>query len=438
MPLYKPKFLTPGGENKTTDLSNKEGVEFSCVVDGNVPVKKYQIDIWSMNNKAIHFSKSTTLTDYFFPINENNEYNLFQFSLSASELSNSQIVNSTIPYKWQISMWSAGNENNETPDTVSCEEVFYGNSSPNVVLKYKVGDSYNILNEDILSSKVLSFKCEYQQEQGVALQRYGWYIKNQTTGLVLYDTTDDGKMIYGSANNILLTYDGFLNNESYLVKCKITTQNNVEIDVQAQFSINYSTYNVTSDFTIETLPEESGNLLYWGNVRAIIGQAYNNIGEPISTDALTFESNYPTDGLEAITIENDKQVVFEKGTYDDLDLSENSTIVYSGQFDDGKDKVVLELEGFNDIGEFVSRVLEIKNNQFVYTVTQGSTESVKVSEEYVFTDTNWYIIVMYPIENEIAEMRITHKQTIDSLYPSSSLFAGSGLYAQFGTWEGEM
>ena len=166
MPLYKPKFLTPGGENRTIDLqdSNPNGIEFSCVVDGNAAIKKYKIDIWLMTDENTHFTKtvilssSTTPPYPFFPVNEKNEYNLFKFYLSKTELSNANIVNSSNPYKWQISMWEDGNENNLTPDTVSCEEVFYSNKAPTISLKYKSEDSYISFDDTPLKSKIISFK----------------------------------------------------------------------------------------------------------------------------------------------------------------------------------------------------------------------------------------------------------------------------------------
>lgn len=445
MPLYKPKFLTPGGENRTIDLqdSNPNGIEFSCVVDGNAAIKKYKIDIWLMTDENTHFTKtvilssSTTPPYPFFPVNEKNEYNLFKFYLSKTELSNANIVNSSNPYKWQISMWEDGNENNLTPDTVSCEEVFYGNKAPTISLKYKSEDSYISFDDTPLKSKIISFKCIYSQEQNVPLRRFGWYIKNITTDTELFNTVDDGKMIYGSASNITLTYDGFLNNEDYLIKCKIVTQNGFELETSQQFSINFQTYDITSDFTIEPLSTEAGNLLSWGNVRAITGTAYNSLNQSIPPELLDFESNYPVDEKTSVFLSDGNKIVFEEGTDDKLDLSEDITLVYSGQFENNDDRTILELSGSNSNGNSISRRLEIKDKKFVYTVANGADISVKASDGFIFNSNNWFIIVMYPLIEGAANLRITNRKTVGSLFPSTSLFSSSATFAKFGIWEGE-
>lgn len=446
MPLYKPKFLTPGDESKTVDLqnSNSDGIEFSCVVDGNETVKKYKVDIWSMTSDDVHFTKtvvlsSSTIPPYpFFPINEKNEYNLFQFYLSQTELSNSNIVNTTTPYKWQISMWVDGNESSETPDTVSCEEVFYANKTPTLSLSYKSGTQYETFDDTPLTSKVISFKGTYSQAQNIPLQCFGWYIKNNTTGEVLINTIDDGKMIYSSSSNIVLSYDGFLNDETYLVRCKAVTQNGAEVEAEQEFQISYDTYDVTSDFTITTLPKETGNLLSWGNVSAITGNAFDRNDIIVPEDELNFSHNYPVEDQNSIALEDGIKVIFEQGTDDVLDIPEDSTFVYSFQCPEKDDKVLLEISGSNDSGLLISRKLEIIDSHLVYTVDNGETVSTQTSSsDYVLNRYSWFIVVLYPIENDVALMRITNIRTVGSLYPSTTLFPSTSVMPKFGTWEGE-
>lgn len=451
MPLYKPKFLTPGGENKTIDLQddNPKGIEFSCIVDGNVAIKKYKVDIWLMSDENTHFTKTVTLTSSttpsypFFPINERNEYNLFQFYLSEAELANANIVNSVNPYKWQISMWADGNEDNSSPDTVSCEEVFYGNKIPALNLTYKLGNDYIAFDDTPLKSKVISFKGIYFQEQNIPLQRFGWYIKSITTGKELFNTIDEGKMVYGSASNITLTFDGFLNNEDYLVKCKIVTQNGVELETSQTFSVNYDTYDVTSDFAIEMLPNESGNLLSWGNVRAITGRAYDNRNHEIQASKLEFKSDYPVENHNSIVLSNGNKVIFEEGTDGTLDISEESTIVYSGQFENGNDRVILEMEGTNKEGKYITLKFEIKDKKFVYTVTTDGMTYISEAGAYIFNSSNWFIITMFPLDTEsvpgsgMLDFVVVNRKTVGALYPSTSLFPTAGVFSKFGVWDGE-
>ena len=445
--LNKPKFMTPSTNMQecTIDL-NESNIPFSCIVDGNEAVVAWQIIVYDINNgKSVFDSGKVTLKSPFYPIDEKNRNVVFNINLKdyPNTLSgDTTFVNRKDAYYWKISFWSVADEDNESPTTTSCEEVFYATAKPNVTISYRENENvdYAELSENtVLKSRTCYFKGNYSQENGVGLKRYGWKLCDTDSGQVLVDTITHNQ-IYGTKENIVCVYNGFLNNGNYSVELYIETQDGTTIKTSAvNFTVTYSTTFLNSDVKVEALTNEPAVMLDWNEAVVIGGRSEGEI---------TFKSNYPIidysdeEPNTSVNIPTNSKIVFDYGSSSNLDIDESSYITLSTQLTNGEETTLFYAEGNDDTGFSVLRQLTFSNGVFEYAV-KGNGENVAYATyeaKYRPNQYVWYIIVMSPIQRDengsyYAELTVTESRLINGLYPSSTLYPSTSLYPNAGNWD---
>lgn len=281
--LNKPKFMRPSTNMQECFIdTNLDDLSFSCIVDGNEAVYAWRIQIYRLGDNVLVYDtgkitklESDVYSPLFYPVNEKNQNEIFKINLKehptetvptkdsdGKTISPDPIFsNLPEPYYWTIEFWNKSDiEKDNDATTKSCEEVFYANTTPKATLYYKKnGDSKYTEFPDatkevaVFGANEYVFKADYIQEEDVPLKRYGWRLTDIDTGQVLLDTITQNQ-VYGTADNIICTYDGLLNSGNYSIELYIETQNNVTINTfPTRLMFHTETTYLSSDFVKQRL-----------------------------------------------------------------------------------------------------------------------------------------------------------------------------------------
>lgn len=459
--LNKPKFMKPSTnkEECTIDLT-ADKIPFSCIVDGNESITKWQIKIYDItNNEEVFKTEEITLESSFYPVDEKNRNVVFSVDIKEYiPEDNTAFINREDAYYWTITFVGSSGYS-----VTSYQEVFYANKTPNIKFSYN-GNDVDLTSEEILTltSKECTFKAVLDFEGSdhkAQLKRYGWRITDSDNGQVLVDTITKNQ-IYGSADNIICSYDGFLNGGNYSVEVYVETQNNTKVVSSFNLSVSYITTFLGGDFRVRTLKNEPAIMLDWEEALVIAGFLKNKSGDTVKVEDTTFRSNYPVDTQCSIEIPDGFKVVYDEDKSLNFDVDENSYIAFSTQLlsGDNTTKTVFSAEGNITIGrdgagDEIKRELLYDNSsgEFSYIVSRSSevVASTKYPVENKPSEYVWYNIFMSPlIKNEdgdySVELNVYESKIENCIYPSEELYpmaetawteAGSaGFYPILGIW----
>lgn len=427
-------------EECTIDISAAE-IPFSCIVDGNESVNAWQIVIYDIvTNDVVFDSGKITLKSSFYPVDEKNRNVVFSVDIKEYLGDNAAFVNRAEAYYWTITLWG-----NSGYSTTSYQEVFYANKTPDIEFSYKYSSDtdYKSLSDGCtLTSRACTFKAAYDQIDGVQLKRYGWRITDTDNEQVFVDTITKNQ-IYGSVDNIVCTYDGFLNGGNYSVEVYIETQNNAKITFPPlYFTVSYSSTFLSNDFKLETLKNEPAIILDWNEAIVIAGVLKDGNDDVVSVDDTTFKANYPIEDQSSIEIPDAYKVVYDYGVNSNLDIDENSYVAFSTQLQSGDDAILFVAEGYDENGNTVRRELSYTNGSFNYDVV-GDGGVVK-SASYAVTNIPsmyvWYNIFMSPLiktddGDYSIEFNVYEGKVVDCIYPSEGLYPSESFYPTFGVWD---
>lgn len=451
--LNKPKFMTPSTNMQecTIDL-NESNIPFSCIVDGNEAVVAWQIIVYDINNgKSVFDSGKITLKSPFYPVDEKNRNVVFDINLKDYLGDNTSFINRRDAYCWTITFWGTSESS-----TTSCEEVFYATAKPSVTISYRENQDsdYTELSENtVLKSRTCYFKGNYfkktEEDYLPPLKRYGWKLCDTDSGQVLVDTITHNQ-IYGTKENIVCVYNGFLNNGNYSVELYVETQDCTTIKTAAtNFTVSYGTTFLDNALRVEALKNEPAIMLNWNEAVVIGGKMYDDNNNIVDLEKenpfkkqhpiIDYKSEQP---VTSINIPTGSKVVFDYGSSSNLNIDENSYIVLSTQLFNGDETVLFYAEGKDEDGLEVSRSLVFSNGKFEYIV-KGKRENIATfttEESYVPNQYTWYIITMAPIlvsesGNCYAELTVVESRLINGLYPSPTLYPSKNLYPTAGVWD---
>lgn len=439
--LNKPKFMKPSTnkEECTIDLTAKE-IPFSCIVDGNESINAWQIMIYDIvTNDVVFDSGKITLKSSFYPIDEKNRNVVFSVDLKEYIGNNTIFINRSEAYYWTITLWGSSRGN-----TTSYQEVFYANKTPDISFSYKylTDDEYSSLNGgDNLTSRACTFKATYAQENGVQLKRYGWKITDIDSGQIFVDTITKNQ-IYGSADNIICNYDGFLNGGNYSVELFIETQNNTKITTSPlHFSVSYTSTFLSNDFKVETLKNEPAIMLDWNKALVISGILRDKNDNIVNVEDTVFKTNYPVESQCSIKIPDEYRVAYDSDTSLNFEISEDSYLAFSTQLLSGDEATLFIAEGHDDMGYELQRKLSYSDGVFRYDIvgkngiiTSTTYNVINKPSEYV-----WYNILMSPLiemDNEYSvELNVFEGKVVGCIYPSENLYPKDDFYPTFGRWD---
>lgn len=462
--LNKPKFMSPSTslQDCAVDINGNE-MMFSCVVDGNEPIYAWRIRIYSIVDNVLVFDSDRQNCPPFYPVDEKNRSVVFPVDLKEYLVSPYMIqdsdnkplfVNRSEPYYWTIEFWNKSDSEKEKEQlpsgatdyvatTKSCEEAFYANSIPEISLYYKSksDNEYTLFSIDgtddiIFNQSSYEFKATYKQEEDIALKRYGWRVTDIKSGQVLHDTITNNQ-VYGTSENILLSYEGLLNNGSYYLELYIETQNNIAFTMTFQpFSVSYPTTFLTNDFETEFLPKEAAVINSWEDAKTIEGGT--------NFESVSCVSCYPIVEKDtmSINIRDGERITYDYGSTANMDIGEDTYIVLSMQLLGKEDTTLFLAEGIDDSGNIITRRLSFEDGQFCYTINCSGRYELSAyhtpSEGYEPCEYVWYTITMAPYSGE-SLLSVVESKTINGLYPSDNLYPSdeniSPLYPSFGEWQ---
>lgn len=438
--LNKPKFMTPSTNLQECAIDfNSDVIPFSCIVDGNEAVYSWQIKIYSLDkNILVYRTGKVSFATPFFPIDEKNKNEVFSINIknysnimSEEEFTkdddgnNIIFKNSTDAYYWIVEFWNKSDNDSDaqgaTPTVSSTGSVFYANDVPKITIYYSTNQSnYSVLSDEtVLNAKTCYFKATYEQEESTSpLKKYGWKITDTDSGQVLVNTITHNQ-IYGTKDNIVCFYDGFLNDGYYSVELSVETQNGTIITTKPiTFYVSYLTTLLSNDFKVSVLKNESGIIADWSESVIVGGRADGNI---------SYKKNYPVKGNCSVFIPQSSSIIYDYAANSQLDISEDVSIVLSTQMEDSSNRLLFTAEGT------ATRRLMFFGGKFIYTVINSNKEII-TTETYVpnYQPSKyvWYIITMTPTSLSVVE-----KRAFNGLYPSTTLYPSASLYPSFGEWE---
>ena len=457
--LNKPKFMIPSTnvEECVVDAASYNGLNFSCIVDGNEPVYAWQIKIYRLsNNILVYDTGKIQCESLFFPIDEKNRNVVFSKNLNdynnvavLTETSDSTpenpqyyvFKNDKDEYYWTIEMWSYADREAEASTVKSCEEVFYANSTPTTVIKYSPdkNGTYAVFSNTTLVYNKYYFKASYEQAENIPIKRYGWQLTDVKSGRRLIDTITSNQ-IYGIGDNIVCSYDGFTDDSNYELRVYIETQNGAKLySAPVTFSVVYQTGILDNSFTVESLTDAPAIMTSWADATIISGEA---------TGKVQYVKSYPVQGACSVEIPKESYIEYNYGATSEIDISDQSYMVLSMQMDKNPDDMpewnnealLFSAEGTNEVGVSQIRKLWYKDGAFHYFVTgeTGDGITIDVSVPYLPSHYVWYIITMSPYLGENGSetfLRVSTKRALNGLYPSNTQYPSNSLYPSFGIWE---
>lgn len=366
---------------------------FTCKINGTSPTTKYRLHIMKNDTAStnVYDTGVVALTTPLYPVNYDGTENLLEVTVpSTSGMQNGN------EYKWVMtSYWS--------------DTDFY-DSFDNVFMTYGAATVAIDTFPSPITQKQYTFSATVTQAQNVGVSRFGWIIRNKSTGESIIDTINSNN-IYSS--DVKVNYDGFLNGETYeiMVRCWLMNGTVVETafqDISVQYNVEPFESVVTAQQT-----EDSGVLVRWSNIYYVFGTPAN--------DDYTYELNYPFNQY-----------------YDDvyLNLSDGNTLTYSQMtgktislpttithtlcfYCDGDSENIYRANGKDSGGNDYYLQLSCEDGQ-IYLDINGSKQSI-----YTLVDQERFVTISI----EPTQVRIQHMYgNLDGLYPSETLYPSDTLY----------
>lgn len=213
MALFQPTNIIPstfsGLGAGTVDIT--QDVAVSWQVNGSSPMIAYKVDIMQNDSAStpVFSTGKVNLSEPFYGVNYQGDAQQFRTLIASSGLIAAGMYNGyAMGYKLAITQWWTENDS----ITQSSASYFITRDAPTLTME--------AFPNPILS-RIYSFKADYAQAQGDAIEWVRWEImaggENQDALL------DTGK-IYGTSE-LQVDYDGFFPGSNYLIRCTIQTTN---------------------------------------------------------------------------------------------------------------------------------------------------------------------------------------------------------------------
>lgn len=224
--LYQPTNIYP---SMTGTLGNgvidaNKDLTVSWQVNGNSPMTAFQIEIFKNNFESTQLLSTGRLTDNcpHSGINYKGEVQAFSYEISATALKNAGIANGG-EYKLTIKQWWT----DEEYVSQTSASAFITRSTPLLSI-----------NEypNPLTTRKHTFTAESDQYEGDAPNWVRWQLASVSYDI--YEDSDeiidDTGRIYGTTE-FQYTFDGFISENLYAIKCSAQTENGVEFDTGWQY-----------------------------------------------------------------------------------------------------------------------------------------------------------------------------------------------------------
>ena len=237
--LFQPTNITPdvlyGDANGTVDVS--DGLTVSWQINGNTPIIAYQLFFYQNNTSstAVYNTPIYVLDEPVYGTDALGNPVLFTAeTISAQTLSNNGITNGN-QYKLKIRQYYAA----QTYLDQRSMSVFYTRSDPSLSISAK--DANGTAVTTTLGTISATMVGTYSQAQGDEIDWATWiieaeYVEGEEERYV--QILDSGR-IY-NASSLEISYDGFVNNQTYLTTLTICTEHGVEKTATYEFTTSWA------------------------------------------------------------------------------------------------------------------------------------------------------------------------------------------------------
>ena len=262
--LFQPTNITPdvinGIGNGTIDYTS--GLTVSWQVNGNTPMRAYQIYVYQNNSSstAVYNTSKITLSTPFSGVDYQGNLQMF----TATTITSGNISNGN-QYKLMIRQWY-GTGNDDYIDQKSMS-VFNTRANPTTSISAVNGNGSSFTTS--LATRNATFTGNYSQTQNDPIDYVSWKISGRDTAAVDSDyvTLYDSGKIYGTSE-LKLEYDGFLNGYSYVVEMSLQTSYGVKSTATKSFSVSWSVTDLPSVVNVCKLNNQSTAMrLTWSGFR---------------------------------------------------------------------------------------------------------------------------------------------------------------------------
>lgn len=392
MGQYRPSGLIPSTLTSDYTIDATVANDFRCRINGTSPTTKYQLKIMKNDaaSTAVYDSGVVTLAAPLYPVNYDGTPN----ELIVSVPSNSGMENGN-EYKWTMTSYWSDNDKYE-----SYENVFKAYASASVTIS-------NL--PETVTSRSYTFVATVTQAQGVAVQRFGWIIRNKDTLEETVNTIDENN-IYSS--DVRLTYDGFLSGTTEEIRVKCWMNDGTEVETQFQsFDVSYQLV-AFENLVVAEPQEDSGVLVKWNKLTYING---TSTGSNVSY------------------VDGDDEY---SGTF--LRLGYNSSVKYDNVTGTPMNfpmtcshTVSFRLHGANGSVYKATGVDSNGRSCYLNIIATGSSVVVDVNgTRYVVmpttSGTGWITLSISP-----TEIKGFYWEEINPLYPKDELFPDPALYPRY-------
>ena len=397
MGQYRPSSLVPSTLTSDYTIDATVANDFRCRINGTSPTIKYQLKI--MKNDAastsVYDSGVRYLSNPLYPVNYDGSAN----ELVVTVPSDSGMKNGN-EYKWTIASYWNTDDYYE-----SYENVFKAYAKASVSIT-------NFVSE--ITTRSYTFIAAVNQTQDVGIERFGWIIRNKSTGEEIINTIDENN-IYSS--DVRVTYDGFLSGteEEIKVKCWLNDGTSVETNFQT-FGVKYDFIEFENSVSA-TVVDDSGVFVKWDRLSYINGVFQN---EDNAEYLYNYRGNYPYPYLKMVP---SNYVQFDTVNGNRFDFPGTSSHVFSF---------------YHSEGDAINPIVYGANGRIPDAVGSGAAKTLLFScgaTEYAITyDGNrwtlpkvdgslWTTVVITPFKAQIVDY--TEK---NSIYPTDNRYPGTTLY----------
>jgi hypothetical protein len=270
--IYEPKFLQP--YNSCIDMTSNQN--FTAVMQG-AQITHYQLRIYNNSTNALLYDSTKLALS---PVLYNND------TLTIVVPSGS--AGTTRELKWTLAVW------NGSETIVSREKYFTNYQLPTVSLVSAT-----------LNEQSYEFVATYTQAQSLSVKKFKFTLYDSNN--LEIDNSD-----WQFNGSVLWTFSGFIDGNTYYVKCEVYDINNVyATSGLVLYDVSYTQPSVNIKPTLLNLTEVSGIEVSWSGI-------YDNIGA--STGTVEYVADYTPSQLYALYIHSNSTAYWT-----DLKIAEDFT-----------------------------------------------------------------------------------------------------------------
>lgn len=270
--LYQASNITPstlaGMGSGVIDATQSWSIKWQ--INGTSPIKAYKIDLYSnATDKKIATTNMVTLENPIYPVDANGNPQLVVVEISRAQNPFTFIEGEDIrngeAYRFLITQW--WDVENDQKIVESVENVFYAKSTPTVVL------SIEGLNNNIVSSRIISATGTYSQTQNVPISEAVWTLYKKQSGLWV----EIDKKTVINTQLLQYKYETLFSGDNYKIQLEIYNADGIYITTQKEFVSEYSSSLVLENIKVEKTLGNTANKITWEGTTSINGVAEGDV-----------------------------------------------------------------------------------------------------------------------------------------------------------------